>query len=327
MNILLSVLESVPGLVTSSYYALLYSHRNIDKLITISLSNNISDICEKEIIRELERIEVETGNFIDYERYKSPISSITSVADVYSLRRLVSTILMRNNMLNNRTYVSIASSSSVVAAILSLSAMLCKPELLFDISLACSVEKNGDIIYLLRMSDEEKRRYLKPSKDHISIINVPLLSFGDKIPIGLPFQMRVFIYAVGNYIMTSGDMVYTSIMYNHWPNKSGNRYGNVDIFASRVSEGTLEFLLCMCTLTSNIIDNDYFARLSDKRDTILESMSPSSRNRVKASIVTINSDRENIERANKYGIELYYAHLPSGWRTRADWEIIALEKL
>ncbi len=330
MNILISSLGLAPGVVTGAYYALRDGdYGDMDSIITVSTTSDLTRLCEREIEAELERARRELGVTIRYqERRAIPSNEVRGIADVYRFRKIMLELLRTNLDAGHRVYLSLTGGRKSMIAAAAMAAQVCKPTKVFHVYVDEEIEREGSIAVLLRKPTNKRRFYLKPPAGRIGLVEIPFLSLGEKGIDPTPWQSRIFEFAVGAYLTTQLAALYTQIKHKFYPDYlHGEGLGEVDILATRPVDGHTEILLCECKLRDEPVRTEWITRLARKRQKVIEKLSADHPERVKAWIVTIAETVEEAGKAAEYGIELYQARLPRNWRERADWEVDSVQPI
>lgn len=322
MKILISPLGLAPGVVTGAYYALGKRYGDLDAIITVSTSSDLTKLCEHEIEAELERARLELGISVKYqERLSIPSDEVRNSSDVYRFRKIILDLLRTNLAAGHEVYLSLTGGRKSMVSAAAMAAQYCKPTEVFYVYVDEEVERDGHIATLLKKPTDKRRFYLKPPADKISLVEVPLLSLGERGIDITPWLARIFEDAVGSYLSTRLDPPYTQIEYKFYPDYLRPKgLGEVDILASRQIDSGTELLLCECKMREEPVQTEWLDRLARKRQKVIESLGQSPE-QVKAWLVTIASEIGDVQRAWEHGIEVYHARLPQNWRDRADWEV------
>ena len=329
MKILISPLGFSPGVVTGAYYALRDNRwGEMDAIITVSTTSDLTRLCEREIEAELERARRELGVNVQYqERLAIPGDEVRTSADVYRFRRLILDLL--NKYSQHQVYLSLTGGRKSMVAAAAMAAQLHKPARIFHVYVDEEIEREGHIASLLKKPTDKRRAYLKPPADKIGLVEIPLLSLGERGMDLKPFHARIFESAVGDYLATRLVPPYPQIQYKFYPPYlHGEGLGEVDVLATRDVDGQPEFLLCECKMRERgPVQTDWLERLARKRQRAAEQISPAHPERVKACLVTVEGEIESREKARELGITVYQARLPKDWDKRADWDVEALHPL
>lgn len=336
MNILISPLGLAPGVVTGAYYALRDGgYGDMDSIITISTTSDLTRLCEREIEAELERARRELGVTIRYqERHAIPSDEVRGIADVYRFRKIVLDLLRTNLDAGHKVYLSLTGGRKSMVAAAAMAAQYRNPTKTFYVYVDEEIEREGNVAILIRKPTSKRRFYLKPPAGKIGLVEIPLLSLDEKGMDPTPWQSRIFEFAVGAYLTTQLATPYTQIEYKFYPDYlHGEGLGEVDIRAVRPIDGDSKILLCECKLRivdepdSEPVTVEEIEKLGRKKRKVIEQESPDDAERVKAWIVSNAGTVEDVGKAAKYGIELYQARLSPNWRNRADWEVDSMQPI
>jgi CRISPR-associated protein (TIGR02584 family) len=323
MKILISPLGLAPGVVTGAYYALRDQNwGEMDAIITVSTTSDLTKLCEREIEAELGRARQELGVSVKYQQQLSiPSDEVRNSSDVFRFRRIILDLLQTNPSAGDHVYLSLTGGRKSMVAAAAMAAQVCKPKKIFHVFVDEEVERDGHITALLKKPTDKRRFYLNPPTNKIGLVEIPLLSLGERGIDVTQWLARIFEFAVGAYLSTQLDPPFTQIEYKFHPDYFDEKgLGEVDILASRQVDDHPEFLLCECKMREESVQTEWLDKLARKRQKVVEKLGLSSE-QVKAWIVTIVSEIQNAQKAREHGIEVYQAQLPKNWRNRADWEV------
>jgi CRISPR-associated protein (TIGR02584 family) len=205
MNVLICILGLSPGVATGACYALVRDRKvAVDRLVTLTTQHPRAGDCEREIARELNRLEADLGQHIAYEgtvvldpwdpgkslqeyrmdlqgqmtdacRLRIPYEDINAEDSVEAFHESI-VALVHDVYRDDNVYLCVTGGRKSMAAIAVAAVQPVGPGFqgIFHLSVADDIERDGSVDQLRDLPAEQRRRVLAPPLAAVKLI--PLTS-------------------------------------------------------------------------------------------------------------------------------------------------------
>jgi hypothetical protein len=304
----------------------------MNKLITLSTGDPITNLCEREVDRELARLERQVGAQVIYapaNRAKLTGGEIRSAEDAVRFVDLTKRVFRQCAEAGDEIYVNLTGGRKSMVVAVAIAAQFCDVRMMFHLWVHEDIEEKGDILKLQRMTEDERELYLRPPEDQIALVQMEVQRVDRSVADRRDrLRDRLFEEAVGDYVtMTWGE---ATVFRRFQPDylKRPDDLGDVDVYVEKKTATGREVFALECKLGKNLT-TEMVRKVAARCHKIQQEWTDAHGELVlHGGIVFYQAEWEEgaAELARKLRLERWRATLPANWENQADWEVTALTK-